>query len=300
MILVKIPLLTGRGLFRQRWYIYYSNGSGRYHFVNKAYRTKLLEQSYDAVDREVTLGSNYDNCCWELERDPDDQDPEVLTYQDWCIVSSLKRFLVSQVAESDMDSRNAILRAIEQIRKQTKYKGKYDFSDANGFYKNKYHYINEDITIKVRVTSNQASALVYSGTIANWGLVGASVITEWPYSAIWTFMGWALFPPDDVDLILGALSMLPDYGVYFSVISGLKTQFNIETEENKITNDDYVTTITLYNSNDGLEGAENIYSPSRIMKYEKLYAYAGDDGAPGNAYDDMYDLRINNEIKINY
>lgn len=94
--------------------------------------------------------------------------------------------------------------------------------------------------------------------------------------------------------------MLPDYGVYFSVISGLKTQFNIETEENKITNDDYVTTITLYNSNDGLEGAENIYSPSRIMKYENLYAYAGDDGAPGNAYDDMYDLRINNEIKINF
>ena len=64
MILVKIPLLTGRDLFRQRWHIYYRNGS--YHFVNKAHLTKLLEQSYDAVDREVTLGNQYDYCCWEL------------------------------------------------------------------------------------------------------------------------------------------------------------------------------------------------------------------------------------------
>ena len=55
-------------LSNQRWYIYYSNGSGRYHFVNKAHLTKLLEQSYDAVDREVTLGNRYDYCCWELEK----------------------------------------------------------------------------------------------------------------------------------------------------------------------------------------------------------------------------------------
>ena len=27
-----------------------------------------MEQSYDAVDREVTLGNRYDYCCWELEK----------------------------------------------------------------------------------------------------------------------------------------------------------------------------------------------------------------------------------------
>ena len=56
---------TDCNLSNQRWYIFYRNGS--YHFVNKAHLTKLLEQSYDAVDREVTLGNRYDYCCWELE-----------------------------------------------------------------------------------------------------------------------------------------------------------------------------------------------------------------------------------------
>ena len=56
-------------LTNQMWYIYYRNEG--YHFVNKAYLTKLLEQSYDAVDNEVTLGRSYDYCCWDVERDPD-------------------------------------------------------------------------------------------------------------------------------------------------------------------------------------------------------------------------------------
>lgn len=51
-------------LSRQRWYIFYRNGS--YHIVNKLYNTGVMEATYDSD--HVNVGSSYDYCCWELER----------------------------------------------------------------------------------------------------------------------------------------------------------------------------------------------------------------------------------------
>lgn len=51
-------------LSRQRWYIFYRNGS--YHIVNKLYNTGVMETTYDSD--YVNVGSSYDYCCWELER----------------------------------------------------------------------------------------------------------------------------------------------------------------------------------------------------------------------------------------
>ena len=50
-------------LSRQRWYIFYRNGS--YHIVNKLYNTGVMEATYDSD--YVNVGSSYDYCCWELE-----------------------------------------------------------------------------------------------------------------------------------------------------------------------------------------------------------------------------------------
>lgn len=50
-------------LSRQRWYIFYRNGS--YHFVNKQNNTKVMEALYS--DDYVYTSNNYDYCDWELE-----------------------------------------------------------------------------------------------------------------------------------------------------------------------------------------------------------------------------------------
>ena len=50
-------------LSRQRWYIYYRNGS--YHIVNKAYNSGVMAPTYDTD--YVSINNEYDYCCWELE-----------------------------------------------------------------------------------------------------------------------------------------------------------------------------------------------------------------------------------------
>jgi len=50
-------------LSRQRWYIYYRNGS--YHIVNKSYNSGVMAPTYDTD--YVSINNEYDYCCWELE-----------------------------------------------------------------------------------------------------------------------------------------------------------------------------------------------------------------------------------------
>jgi hypothetical protein len=51
-------------LSRQRWYIYYNEPSGGYHFVNKAYTTLLMEGTGDTD--YVGIGNSYTYDQWEL------------------------------------------------------------------------------------------------------------------------------------------------------------------------------------------------------------------------------------------
>ena len=50
-------------LSRQRWYIFYRNGS--YHIVNKLYNTGIMAPTY--ASDYVNVTGSYDYCCWELE-----------------------------------------------------------------------------------------------------------------------------------------------------------------------------------------------------------------------------------------
>lgn len=58
----QVIIETDCNLSRQRWYIFYRNGS--YHFVNKQNNTKVMEALYG--DDYVYTSNNYDYCCWEL------------------------------------------------------------------------------------------------------------------------------------------------------------------------------------------------------------------------------------------
>ncbi len=59
----QVIIETDCNLSRQRWYIFYRNGS--YHFVNKQNNTKVMEALYS--DDYVYTSNNYDYCDWELE-----------------------------------------------------------------------------------------------------------------------------------------------------------------------------------------------------------------------------------------
>ena len=66
-------------LDRQRWYIYYRNGS--YHIVNKSSRNGVMAPTYDTD--YVSINNEYEHCCWELERITDPFHPcniEYVTY----------------------------------------------------------------------------------------------------------------------------------------------------------------------------------------------------------------------------
>ncbi|MDD4414844.1 MAG: hypothetical protein PHR14_09950 [Oscillospiraceae bacterium] len=86
-------------LTRQRWYIFYRNGS--YHFVNKQNNTKVMEATYDFD--YVSTSNNYDYCDWELVPygDFDDGDFASNRYStDY--TTSLVWGMLSSVATSDL------------------------------------------------------------------------------------------------------------------------------------------------------------------------------------------------------
>lgn len=58
----QVIIETDCNLSRQRWYIFYRNGS--YHFVNKQNNTKVMEATYDSD--YVSTSNNYDYCDWEV------------------------------------------------------------------------------------------------------------------------------------------------------------------------------------------------------------------------------------------
>lgn len=226
-------------LSRQRWYIFYRNGS--YHIVNKLYITGVMEATYDSD--YVNVGSSYDYCCWELEKlcgnanyrdvtrhnmhllnngyyscsvcgfkvkSPELQDYEILSANDYLKVVSVQQYYSQCVLLYEEQGNTADyykLQAdtakiyIDTIRSQEAYKNSYEYSNSQGI----YHCVetNENLLTLVDITNiNTLNIGLYNGVYQT---IGSLIIGYWcPEVALLT---------DVLNLVTNQMNAL-DFGAF--------------------------------------------------------------------------------------
>lgn len=150
---------------------------------------------------------------WKFIQTPDSQDNSILSPEDRASILSLKRdyILYRNQGSSIYDYDGmcvSIMRAIDVIRRQSYYKGKYAFSDSAGTCN--WTYMYEDgytssmkfhpITIETRPPEDYTLA-------CNWALTIASAVTPWPYNAFIEVIGLSMLPSEPIDLISFSLTL---------------------------------------------------------------------------------------------
>lgn len=219
-------ILDDCGLTSTQWQIYVTNGNA--HIVNRRTEIDLFERTD-----------------WKLYLSPDSQDKSILDIEDLAIVTALKRDYIVYRAEHiqtsisfelydqiDYESPQciALIRAVDTIRRQEKYKNKYAFRDSDGycvsFYENLRQY-NPNVEI-TKLTINSGPPKDYS-LIVNYALAVGSLAPP-PYNIIVGLVGIGLFPPETpVDIVSSALSFIPGrFGAIVSVANAIDNGANIQ------------------------------------------------------------------------
>lgn len=207
------------------------NGDGTYRLQTKSsYNSKTKPGSNSNMVMEVTSGSTADGAQvqiweyqglrhmkWELIQTPDSQDNAVLSPEDKATVMALKRDYIlyrNQSANVLVTYDNlcvSIMRAIDVIRRQSQYRGKYAFSDSSGYCNWSYMYeVGYSSSMQFYPVSITTRPPEDYTMMCNWALSVAGMTTKFPYSTLLSLVSFAAVPPEPIDILAFALDFLPE------------------------------------------------------------------------------------------